>query len=86
MWKSIRQFPKLEINEKGEIRNIKTKTSKAIHNTAAGYPQIRVQEKYKRKYYYVHRLVYETFIGEIPEGKEINHIDGNKNNSALNNL
>lgn len=35
---------------------------------------------------YVHRLVYETFIGAVPDGLEINHKDGNKLNNALDNL
>lgn len=38
------------------------------------------------KFYYVHRLVWETFMGEIPEGKEIDHIDGNPHNNSLSNL
>ncbi|MBN8211099.1 HNH endonuclease [Bacillus sp. NTK071] len=29
---------------------------------------------------YVHRLVWGTFNGAIPEGLEINHTDGNKKN------
>jgi hypothetical protein len=35
---------------------------------------------------YVHRLVYESFRGPIPDGLEINHIDGNKKNNSLENL
>lgn len=34
----------------------------------------------------VHVLVVEAFIGEIEEGKAINHIDGNSLNNNLNNL
>ncbi len=34
----------------------------------------------------IHVLVVETFIGEIEEGKVINHIDGNPLNNDLNNL
>lgn len=39
-----------------------------------------------QKYVRVHRVVWETFIGEIPDGYEIDHIDGNKQNNALSNL
>ena len=38
------------------------------------------------KLFYIHRLVWEAFNGEIPEGKEIDHIDGNPRNNALDNL
>lgn len=34
----------------------------------------------------VHRLVYMTFVGEIPEGMQIDHIDGDKSNNNLDNL
>ena len=35
---------------------------------------------------YIHRLVYEAFKGEIPEGMEIDHIDRNKRNNNPDNL
>lgn len=34
----------------------------------------------------IHRLVYETFIGKIPKGMEVNHIDENKKNNCIWNL
>lgn len=34
----------------------------------------------------LHRLVWETFNGEIPENMQIDHIDGNPANNALDNL
>ena len=40
----------------------------------------------KRHSIRVHRLVYMTFIGEIPEGMQIDHIDGDASNNNLNNL
>ena len=86
MWKQIKDIPKLEINEKGEVRNSRTKKIRAQYYTPAGYAQIRVKENYQEKFYYVHRLVYQAFNGDIPSDKEINHIDGNKKNNNLNNL
>lgn len=35
---------------------------------------------------YVHRLVYEAFIGDIPEGMTVDHEDGNKQNNHVSNL
>ena len=36
----------------------------------------------------IHRLVYESFIGNIPKGNKwhIHHIDGNKQNNNISNL
>ena len=34
----------------------------------------------------VHVWVYLTFVGEIPDGLEVNHIDENKHNNRLDNL
>ena len=34
----------------------------------------------------IHRLVYETFVGKIKYGLQIDHIDGNKQNNTLENL
>ena len=34
----------------------------------------------------LHCIVWETFIGEIPDSMQINHIDGDKHNNCLENL
>lgn len=39
-----------------------------------------------RKTYKVHRIIYEMFNGEIPAGKQVDHIDRNKNNNKIENL
>lgn len=40
----------------------------------------------KHKFHLVHRLVWKTFVGPIPEGMQINHKDENKYNNSLENL
>ena len=45
---------------------------------------LRIIKAYK--YIYIHRLVYETFIGPIPSGMEVNHKDGCKTNNNFWNL
>lgn len=41
--------------------------------------------KYEVKVY-IHQLVMEAFVGPCPEGLEINHIDGSRDNNRLDNL
>lgn len=38
------------------------------------------------KRYLVHRIVYMSFFGEIPEGYQIHHINGNKSDNRVSNL
>lgn len=45
-----------------------------------------ISGKQIRKYPRVHKFVYETFNGEIPEGYTVDHIDNNKKKNWLSNL
>ena len=44
------------------------------------------KNRHIRKYYRVHRLVYETLIGDIPQELTIDHIDANPQNNSIENL
>jgi hypothetical protein len=48
----------------------------------SGYLQVH----FKRRKYYAHRLVLETFVGPNPSGLECDHIDRNRKNNFLENL
>lgn len=50
-----------------------------------GYKHVGIQKNQKRKQCYVHRLVLEAFKG-LEEGKEANHINGDKSDNRLINL
>ena len=51
-----------------------------------GYKAVNLYKNNKGKLVYVHRLVAQAFIGEIPKGMVINHIDFDRSNNRLDNL
>jgi hypothetical protein len=53
---------------------------------ADGYRRISLTKNRKRKRWFVHQVVAIAFIGEISEGKQVNHLDGNKLNNHFTNL
>lgn len=52
----------------------------AGHQRKDGYSRVSINNKY----YYVHRLIYMMFHGEMPI--QIDHIDGNPSNNKIENL
>ena len=53
---------------------------------SAGYPSISMFKNGKRKVLILHHIVAELFIGERPKNMVIDHIDGNRENCAVENL
>lgn len=47
-----------------------------------GYHRVDIHGKHMK----IHKLVYITWVGPIPHGKQINHKDDNKNNNHFTNL
>lgn len=80
-WKELKQNSNYLINEYGDVANKRTgfKIRGSIRN---GYRRFGLQGKV----YTAHLLVYTNFIGDVPEGKVIDHIDGNKSNNHFQNL
>lgn len=89
--KFIKGFPGYQINEKGEIFSAKHRTSTYVgkklksYRHKSGFLAIHLSRNGTQYHCSVANLVYKTFIGEIPKGKVVTWIDGNKlNNNPLN--
>ena len=89
MWVKYKDY-NLEINEKGEIRNSKTKKERVLVELKGRkenwYKVITAITNKKQKLLYVHRMVAETFIPNPNNYPCVNHIDNNKQNNAVENL
>ena len=89
MWVKYKDY-NLEVNEKGEIRNAKTKKERVLVELKGRkenwYKIITVKANNKQKTLYVHRIVAETFIPNPNNYPCVNHIDNNKQNNAVENL
>jgi hypothetical protein len=51
-----------------------------------GYKTVNLARNSEHTTFYVHRLVLKAFEGDLGEGFECNHVDGDKANNALSNL
>jgi len=71
----------------GNVINIIKKVPHGGNKTNIGYLNVSVK-KYggKQKSYIVHRFIWECFNGVIPDGKEIDHINNDKQDNRLCNL
>ena len=55
-------------------------------SSTGGYQNVMLQRSGRTERRYVHHLVAEAFICESPNGRQINHKDGNKENNTPENL
>lgn len=87
----------IEIDEKGRIWRIgvrynngkdlyPVKPRRAEHRTRDGYLEFRSMRYGRRVYVQAHRLVWQYFHGDIPEGMTINHINGIVDDNRPSNL
>jgi hypothetical protein len=85
-WKPVPKWPLYIVSNFGRIKNVVSgRILKAPLNNN-GRPRIKLCNKGQIRDQYIHQLVMLVFVGECPEGLEINHINGDKADNRLENL
>ena len=87
-WKIIPEATNYEVSNTGLVRNKITKYILKGRRTPGGYLQvsIKIDETQKFSNRYIHRLVALNWIGNLENKKEVNHINGDKENNNIDNL
>lgn len=88
IWKKAKGFEdRVEVSNFGHVRQ-KTKSGEYKINVKKGvrYLFLTKTKNGITQNFHLHRVIYETFVGEIPEGYIIHHKDENKQNNAVSNL
>ena len=87
-YKTIENFPDYKINKLGSVISIKNGKTKELKNQIgnAGYLYIGLSKENKVHNRFIHRLVAQTFIKNVLNKNQVNHIDGNKLNNVVDNL
>ena len=85
--KALKQYPNYFVTEEGLVFSSKTNKFLKYSHDNKGYQRVSLYiGNYKTKTIKVHRLVAETFIDNIENKREVNHIDGIKSNNNISNL
>lgn len=90
IWKDIKGYEGLyQVSNKGQIKSTErfgTKGGILKGSLRSGYHRVILTKQNKSRYYSVHRLVAETFIPNIENKKNIDHIDTDRLNNSVDNL
>ena len=83
-WVVMKNFSRYEVSDGGFVRIKATGKLMKPYTDKDGYRKIRLfNDNGVRVTFYVHRLVWEAFNGEIPPGIEIDHMEGDRLNNSL---
>ena len=85
IWKDIKGYEGLyQVSNFGNVKSLdynrtgREEILKLIPCEKGSYVRVGLYKYKKCKLCSVHRLVYETFVGKIPKGMEVNHINEKK--------
>jgi len=86
-WKDILDYEGIyQVSNYGNVKRVETQMILKPRKHTGGYLTICLWKYGKEKYYFIHRLVAQSFIENTYRKKEVNHKDGIKTNNTLTNL
>ena len=98
LWKPVKGYENYQVSTYGRVKSLeryekcgnffrirKEKILKCNKNKF-GYFKVDLYKNGVKKTVRINRLVWQTFVGEIPPKWDINHLDENKENNHLENL
>ena len=91
-WRKIEEYQDYSVSNLGRVRrdNLYHNSNKdgmlKLMNFAGKYKRVSLSKNNQYKNNSVHRLVARAFIGIIPKGYHVNHIDANPSNNRVKNL
>lgn len=86
LWVKAKGFPDYEVSSEGRVRNSKTGRILKTQTATNGYENLTLRKDNKQYTRNVHRLVADSFYDGDHEGRDVNHIDGDKKNNFVGNL
>ena len=86
-WKEHPYIPNLKVSDCGRVQFKRGRRTFGLDHTKEHYFRVGIRQGKTRKYYLVHRLVADTFLGVAPNSNsQVNHIDRGRKNNYLYNL
>lgn len=70
----------------GRVWSYRSKKFLSSNYDKDGYLEVRLFKEGKKKHFYIHRLVAQTYIPNPNDYETVDHIDGNKEHNYINNL
>lgn len=83
-WRISAQTNELEVSNLGRVRSAQTGHVRAFAYNEYGHARVTASKS--RRNYLVHRLVYETFVGPVPDNHHVTFKDKNPTNLKVDNL
>jgi hypothetical protein len=74
------------VSRTGQVLSLKRNKLLAQARCKRGYSHVTLSSGGRARNHLVHRLVASAYIGPIPEGYQVNHLDSDRRNNNLRNL